>query len=250
MPEASAGLNPIPVIAIDGPGGSGKGTVAQALARRLQWHVLDSGALYRLVGLAALNRRLALDQETAVVELARHLDASFDVSGEPGGRILLDGQDVSSAIRTDRASEAASRVATMPAVRTALMERQRAFRQMPGLVADGRDMGSVVFPDAGLKVFLTASVAERALRRYNQLKEKGIDVSLPGLSQDMAARDRRDAERSVAPLRACPDAKVLDTTGMSIKLVVSAVMQWAIEAYPDAVHPVGPAANDGSPEFS
>ena len=232
MPDRTATASFIPVIAIDGPGGSGKGTVALAVARRLNWHVLDSGALYRLVGLAAAKRGIPLDDEAAVAAMARGLNTSF----EADGRIMLDGENATGAIRTDQAGEAASRVATLTAVRFALLERQRAFRRRPGLVADGRDMGSVIFPDARLKVFLTAEVGERALRRYNQLKAKGIDVSLPTLSQEMTDRDRRDAERAASPLRACPDARVLDTTGMSIELVVSAVLRWAQEAYPDATN--------------
>jgi cytidylate kinase len=219
---------PVPVIAIDGPGGAGKGTVARAVAGRLGWHVLDSGSLYRLVGVAATSQGVDLGDEAAVAAVARALDAVF----APDGRLLLGGADVTALVRAETASQAASRVAGLPAVRLALIGRQRNFRCPPGLVADGRDMGSVIFPDAGLKVFLTASVQERARRRYNQLKEKGIDVSLPALSEDMAERDRRDTERPVAPLRACQDARTLDTTGMSIAAVVSTLLQWAAEAYP------------------
>jgi cytidylate kinase len=221
---------PPPVIAIDGPGGAGKGTIARAVAGRLGWHLLDSGALYRLVGLAALDAGLDLGDEPRVAEAARGLDVAFAVDAD---RVSLGGVDVTDRIRCEAAGRAASQVASLPAVRQALIGRQRGFRRPPGLVADGRDMGSVIFPDARLKVFLTASVEERAFRRHNQLKEKGIDVSLPALSEDMAERDRRDAERSVAPLRASPDARTLDTTGMNITTVVSIVLQWAAEAYPD-----------------
>lgn len=222
----------VSVIAVDGPGGAGKGTVCQAVARQLGWHLLDSGALYRLVALAALDRGLDLADEAAVAGLARHLDVAFEPGAGGDRRILLAGRDVSDEIRTERCSQGASAVAVLPAVRGALLWRQRDFRQAPGLVADGRDMASVVFPDAGLKVFLTASVEERARRRHKQLKEKGIDVSLAALSGDMADRDRRDSEREVAPLRPSQDARILDTTGMDVGQVVSTVMRWAHEAFP------------------
>ena len=239
---------PAPVIAIDGPGGSGKGTVAAAVARRLGWHLLDSGALYRLVGLAALDRGLDLGDGLAVSGVATGLDARFLPGPAGAGAVLLDGQDVTAAIRTEAAGQAASRVAAVPAVRAALVGRQHAFRRRPGLVADGRDMGAVIFPDARLKVFLTASVEERARRRHNQLKQKGIDVSLPALSKDMAERDRRDAERAVAPLRPCPDARLLDSTGLGIEDVVNRVLEWAAEAYPEVAHRGGPADSDRQPE--
>ena len=222
-----------PVIAIDGPGGSGKGTISRQVAGALRWHLLDSGALYRLVGLDAVNQGVGLENGEQVAELARSLDVSFDPASSDG-LVWLRGQDVTDEIRSESAGVAASKVAAQPAVRAALTERQRAFRRPPGLVADGRDMGSVIFADAALKIFLTASVAERAQRRYKQLKGKGIDVSLSALSADMAERDRRDAERSVAPLTACPDARILDTTTMGIDLVVSKVIGWAVEVYPSA----------------
>lgn len=234
------GTPDVPVLTIDGPGGSGKGTVARAVARRLGWHMLDSGALYRLVGLAARARQVALSDAGALAAVARTLQVEFDPLAGGEGRVILEGADVGEAIRTEAASQAASRVAAVPEVRAALVDRQRAFRRPPGLVADGRDMGSFIFPDARLKVFLTASVEERARRRYNQLKQKGIDVSLPALSKDMAERDRRDAQRSVAPLRPSPDARILDSTGMSVADVVAQVLHWVDEAYPGLAHRGGP----------
>ena len=198
-----------PVLAVDGPGGAGKGTISRLVADRLGWHLLDSGALYRLVALDAIQRGLGLDSEPAVADLASRLDVQF-LSGGDQPRVLLNGLDVTEAIRSEVAGDGASRVAALPGVRQALIERQRAFRRPPGLVADGRDMGAVIFPDAGLKVFLTASVEERARRRHKQLKDKGIDVSLAALSGDMAERDRRDSERSVAPLSPDQDARILE----------------------------------------
>ncbi|MGI9342187.1 MAG: (d)CMP kinase [Gammaproteobacteria bacterium] len=226
----SSGRDAAPVIAIDGPGGAGKGTISRKVAAALGWHLLDSGALYRLVGLDASTEGVDLADAARVAELARSLDASFDPTAADG-TVLLRGRDVTDAIRTESAGVAASRVAVLPEVRAALVERQRSFREPPGLVADGRDMGSVIFADSPLKIFLTASVEERALRRYKQLKDKGIDVSLSALSGEMAERDRRDAERSVAPLTACDDARMLDTTSMSIDEVVSAVLAWAAETF-------------------
>jgi len=239
----------VPVIAIDGPGGSGKGTVARAVAGRLGWHLLDSGALYRLVGVAALAQGMSLDAPPALARLAGTLDIRFEPLAGPEGRVFLDGRDVTDEIRSEAAGKAASRVAALPEVRAALVGRQHGFRKAPGLVADGRDMGSAIFPDAILKVFLTASVEERARRRHNQLKQKGIDVSLAALSRDMAERDRRDAGRSVAPLRACDDAHILDSTGVGVDEVVSRVLRWAADVCPAVALRLGPADKDRRPEL-
>lgn len=214
-------MNRIPVIAIDGPSASGKGTVAERVARVLGFHYLDSGALYRLVALAALRAGADPEDEARVAELAHALDVRFE-----SGRIYLAGEDVTDAIRAEEVGVAASRVAALPAVREALLERQRRFRQAPGLVADGRDMGSVVFTDADLKVFLTASVEARAQRRYKQLMEKGIPASIHNLSRDLHERDARDAARAVAPLRQMPDARLLDTTDMGVDEAVNQVLAW------------------------
>ena len=216
----------VPVVAIDGPSGSGKGTIARRVAESLGWHLLDSGALYRLVGLDAARKRIPLDDEMALAELARNLDVQF--AGDPTGdeQIALNGEDVTAAVRTEDAGTGASAVAGFQVVRDALLGRQRAFRRAPGLVADGRDMGTQVFADAAVKVFLTASPEERAKRRHKQLNDKGIDVSLAAVSRDIADRDRRDSERSVAPLRPAEDARIVDSSGQSIEAVTTIVLDW------------------------
>jgi len=220
-----------PVIAIDGPSASGKGTVAQKVAATLGFHYLDSGSLYRLVGLVARQAGIALDDESRLAGVAARLDVVF-----VGENILVDKQDVTEDIRTEASGHAASAVAVHPRVRAALLDRQRAFRQAPGLVADGRDMGSVIFPDAVLKVFLTASVEERAMRRYKQLKQKGIVATLDPLLQDLRERDARDSSRSVAPLRQGSDARLLDTTAMSVADAVERVLDWYRAETGDARH--------------
>lgn len=218
-------MSDIPVIAIDGPSASGKGTVAERVARALGFHYLDSGALYRLVALAAMRAGVAGQDEARVTALARALDVRF-----ADGEIHLAGEPVTEAIRAESVSVMASHVAALPAVRAALLARQRELRTAPGLVADGRDMGSVVFPDARLKVFLMASVETRAARRHKQLMDKGITASIHTLSQDLRARDARDVERAVAPLRQMPDARLLDTTHLSIDQAVAQVLSWYGEA--------------------
>lgn len=218
-----------PVIAIDGPTASGKGTIAQRVAEYLGFHYLDSGALYRLVAWRALRSGQKLTDETAVTALAQSMAPCFGT-----GCVELDGVDVTDAIRSEAVSRAASAVAVHPAVRRALLELQHRSRRAPGLVADGRDMGTVVFPDAALKVYLTASVAARAERRYKQLIEKGFSTKIADLSQDLEARDRRDAERSAAPLRPAEDAYRLDSSSLTIDEVVAQVLNWYAGCLPPA----------------
>lgn len=210
------------VLTIDGPSGSGKGTISRLVAQRLGWHYLDSGALYRAIGVAAGWADLDLSDPGALVRCA--FDSRIDFREEDELRILINGRDATDEIRTETAGAAASAIAAIPEVRTALKERQRAFRQGPGLVADGRDMGTVIFPDAATKVFLTASAEERAERRYKQLKEKGVSVNLGDLLREILARDARDASRAVAPLRPAEDAVCIDTTGTGIEAVVERVL--------------------------
>lgn len=212
-----------PVIAIDGPSGSGKGTLASLVARRLGWHLLDSGALYRLLAFAATDRGIDLDDAPALTVLAANLDVRFE--GEL--RIVLDGEDVGASIRNEQVGAGASRVAVLPTVREALLGRQRAFREAPGLVADGRDMGTVVFPTAPLKIYLTASAEERARRRYMQLKDKVEGVSLASLLDEIRARDERDTQRAVAPLKPASDAIQLDSTELSIEQVLERILSEA-----------------------
>ncbi len=211
----------VPVIAIDGPSASGKGTVAQRVAAVLGFNYLDSGALYRLTALAAQLQGVAWDDENRVAAVAAKLDVVFD-----GERILLAGDDVSLAIRTEEMGGGASKVAALPAVRDALLARQRAFAQMPGLLADGRDMGSVVFPQSPLKIFLTATAAVRAERRYKQLLARGEPADLAAITADLEARDTRDRARTVAPLQQLPDALLLETSNLTIEQAVAQVLDW------------------------
>lgn len=220
MSEGSA-----PVIAVDGPGGSGKGTVTQMLAEKLGWHLLDSGALYRLTALAATRQNVSLDDEAALIRVAASLDVVFEPTpeGEPV-KVILAGEDVTGDIRTETCGNNASKIAVMQPVRDALLQRQRDFQQKPGLVADGRDMGTVVFPDAPVKIFLTASAQERARRRFSQLNAAGVDVSIDAVLEEIRVRDERDMNRSAAPLKPADDAQVIDSTGLSIKEVLDRCM--------------------------
>lgn len=213
-----------PIVTIDGPSGSGKGTISRAVAVRVGWHLLDSGALYRLVALAGLKRGIKSDDIEGHAQIAGSMDVRFDVAPDGGELVTLAGEEVTRQIRSEEAGQGASRVAAWPPVRAALLDRQRAFAQAPGLIADGRDMGTVVFPEADLKIFLTASPDERALRRYKQLKDKGSDVSLPALSREITERDLRDSTRAVAPLKPAPDAEVIDSTSLTIEQVIDRVI--------------------------
>jgi len=214
-----------PVLCIDGPSGSGKGTITQLVANKLGWAILDSGALYRLTAIAALRQGVALDDESNLAEVAAQLDCAFKSSdpGEPV-RVILADEDVTSELRLESTGDNASKVAVLPEVRAALLQRQRDFQQLPGLVADGRDMGTVVFPDAPFKVFLTASAQARAERRYQQLKAQGEDVNIATLLQEIEARDARDMGRKAAPLKAADDAITIDTTEFSIEQVLEKVL--------------------------
>ncbi len=214
----------IPVITIDGPSSSGKGTIARLFAQELGWHFLDSGALYRLTALAALRHAIALDDEVGVETLAAHLDVQFIADENKGvTQVFLEGEEVTDAIRSEECGNNASKIASIASVRTALLARQREFEQAPGLVADGRDMGTVVFPQADLKIFLTASLEERAERRYKQLKEKDASVTLAALHSELAERDARDKGRAIAPLKPAKSAVEIDTSGMGIEEVLNKV---------------------------
>lgn len=222
-----------PVITIDGASGTGKGVVTQLVAKKLGWRLLDSGALYRVLALAAQKHGVALDNEPALQVLAEHLDVQFvatDTSSLP--QILLESQDVTETIRTEKMGNAASKVAAFSAVRAALLSRQRAFQEAPGLATDGRDMGTVVFPNADIKIFLTASAKERAHRRYNQLKEKGVDVNLSDLIEELRERDKRDQERAVAPLKPADDAIIIDTDQLNIEQVVERILLAVKQVFP------------------
>lgn len=218
----------IPVITIDGPGGAGKGTLCKAMAEALGWHLLDSGAIYRVLALAALHHHVDVESEEALVPLAAHLDVRF-ISTDGSLEVILEGEDVSAAIRTQEVANTASKAAAFPRVREALLRRQRAFRELPGLIADGRDMGTVVFPDAPVKIFLDASVQERAHRRMLQLQEKGFSVNFDRLLSEIKERDDRDRNRSVAPLVPAADALVLDSTELNIEQVIEKALQYARE---------------------
>ena len=221
-------VNGVPVVAIDGPTGSGKGAISRSLAVTLGWHLLDSGALYRSAALTASRKGLRLDQPEALAAAVSRMQVEFSPAGDPE-TTFLDGNDITALLRTEECGAMASRIAVVPEVRKALWVRQRAFARPPGLIADGRDMGTVVFPEAELKVYLTASPEERARRRYKQLIQKGIDVSLPILSEDIARRDERDANRVVAPLKPAADGRVLDSTGLSPEEVVARIQDWLNE---------------------
>jgi cytidylate kinase len=214
-----------PVITIDGASGTGKGTVSQLLAARLGWNFLDSGALYRVLAIAAEKHSVALDNEVALEVLGEHLDVQFMANSDKSPQIILESEDITNTIRTETVGNMASIVAALPAVRASLLSRQRAFREAPGLVTDGRDMGTVVFPDAEHKFFLTASAEIRANRRYKQLKEQGLDVNLGGLLEELRQRDKRDSERAVAPLKPADDAIIINTDHLSVIQVVEKILE-------------------------
>ena len=217
----------VPVITIDGPSGAGKGTVARIVADQLGWHLLDSGAIYRVLALATQYHNVSLDDDESIIPMAAHLDVQFEISSQGEGKVILEGEDVTQTIRTEEIGGLASKVAAFPRVREALLRRQRAFSVTPGLVADGRDMGTVVFAQAPVKVFLTASAEERAQRRHNQLKDKGVDVNIGRLLDDIRQRDERDQNRKVAPLIAAEGALVIDSTELTISEVVNEILLFA-----------------------
>lgn len=217
---------PIPVIALDGPAGAGKGTVSRALAKRLGWHYLDSGAIYRSLAVAVMDAQLAFDDAEGIALLATRMEVGFESGAVPV--VLLNGQNINERIASESCGSVTSKIAVLAPVRRALLEKQREFRQMPGLVADGRDMGTVVFPDAQTKIFLTASAGERASRRYKQLKEKGMDVNLASLTKEIEERDRRDSERAEAPLKMAEDAVLVDSSAMTIEEVIACCLRLAV----------------------
>jgi cytidylate kinase len=228
MPDNSESVaSRVPVIALDGPSGSGKGTISRRLAQQLGWHYLDSGALYRLLACAATRDSVAFDDVDGLVALAGRIHGEFRFSDTGEECVLLDGAPVTAELRTEQAGDAASQIAALPPVRAALLAWQRRYRQPPGLVADGRDMGTVVFPDAALKIFLTASPAERANRRYKQLKDKGIEVSLEAIIADVKGRDERDRSRAISPLVPAADARLLDNSALDIEETVARVLTHA-----------------------
>jgi cytidylate kinase len=227
-------MSDIPVIAVDGPSGTGKGTICSHLANWLGWHLLDSGALYRILAIAAEKYQLELNNESAIATIAGSLDVVFQ-QPQPGKDItvIFEGDDITQKIRTEECGNSASQVAVLPQVRSALLDRQRQFQQSPGLVADGRDMGTVVFDDAPLKIYLIASAEERAKRSYKQLKQKGFDVNLPRLAADIAERDTRDSQRTISPLKPADDAIVVDTTTMEVSEVIKKIENLVQETLPD-----------------
>jgi len=229
MPHSAA------VITIDGPGGSGKGTICRLLAQRLGWQLLDSGAIYRVLALAAMHHQIVCDDEEALQPLAAHLDVQFSSDEQGNIRITLEGENVSHTIRTQEVADLASKIASLPRVREALLRRQRAFADEPGLIADGRDMGTVVFPQAEVKIYLTASPEERARRRYLELKEKGFDVNIDDLLNEIQARDERDMNRATAPLKPAADAYILDSTNKPIEQVLEEVLNYAGMKIPSLV---------------
>lgn len=237
-------VSDIPVITVDGPGGTGKGTLASHLAHWLGWHFLDSGALYRVLALSAQRDNIKMENEDALAALARRLDVDFrNAAPGLGMDVMLNGQNVDQQIRTEICGNLASRLAPLPKVRAALLERQRLFRQAPGLVADGRDMGTVVFPDAAVKIYLTASPAVRAQRRHKQLKEKGFDVNLAQLSVEITERDARDSQRTVSPLKPADDAAVIDTTNLAPVEVLRRVSMLVSQSLPGSPEQPGDKHN-------